>query len=295
MNMEDAVIRRLMEWGERRQEIRAIVLSSSRTNPAVQHLVDRLSDYDLDIIINTSARTWYEDRSWLEDMGKVMVGFVEPPDQEYGIEIFGCVILYEDGTKIDYTIMPVEIFKQVVAEPKLRGGWDDGHQVLLDKDGLARGLKKPTHQEYIPKPPSAQDYQELIERFFTESTYVAKYLWRDELVFVKHNLDQEMKGNYLCKMLAWRMEIDTNWSTRLGLLGRGLKRQLPSALWAEFEATYVGADREENWQALHRTIDLFRKVAIEVGDHLGYLYPVDLDSRVLKYLEWIRNLDRSPG
>ncbi len=77
-----------------------------------------------------ATRAWYQNRAWLEEYGKVLVGFVEPPAREYGIEDFGCVILYEDGTKIDYTIMPVEIFARVVAEPQLRGGWDDGYQAL---------------------------------------------------------------------------------------------------------------------------------------------------------------------
>jgi aminoglycoside 6-adenylyltransferase len=280
----------LIAWGEKREDIRAMVLSSSRTNPTVPELVDRLSDYDLDIIINAGARSWYEDRSWLEDMGKVMVGWVEPPEKEYGIEIFGCVILYEDGTKIDYTIMPVDIFRQVAAEPNLRGGWDDGHLVLLDKDGMAAGMKAPTHREYIPKPPTEQEYQDVIERFFTECTYVAKFLWRDELIFMKHSFDQDMKAAYLCRMLEWRMELDYNWSIRLGLLGRGLKRRLPPDLWAELEDTYVGAGTEENWAAFYRTIALFRKVANEVGNRLGYAYPSDLDQRVSTYLAWIRDL-----
>lgn len=172
MEPYNPVIARLIEWGRKREDIRAIVMSSSRTNPTVQHLVDPLSDYDLDIIIDADARSWYEDRSWLEDFGKVLVGFVEPPAREYGIEIFGRVIIYADGTKIDYTVMPVDIFRQVVAEPNLRGGWDDGHQVLLDKDGMAAGLQAPTHKEFIPGPPSEAEYQETIERFFTETTYV---------------------------------------------------------------------------------------------------------------------------
>src|SRR5512133_1014374 len=128
------IIARLIAWGEKRDDIRALVLSSSRTNPNAQDLVDCLSDYDLDVVINRDAREWYADRTWLEDFGKVLVGFVEPPALEYGIEDFGCVILYEDGTKIDYTILTVAIFRHIVAEPKLRGGWDDGHQILLDKD-----------------------------------------------------------------------------------------------------------------------------------------------------------------
>jgi aminoglycoside 6-adenylyltransferase len=291
MDTNNPVIARLIEWGEKKEEVRAIILSSSRTNPNVQYLVDRLSDYDLDVVIRRDARAWYEDRSWLEDFGKVLVGFVEPPEREYGIEDFGCVILYQDGTKIDYTIMPVEIFKHVVAEPNLRGGWDDGYHILLDKDHLATGLKPPTHREYIPQPPTEQEYNEVIERFFTETTYVAKNLWRDELIFMKNNLDQEMKAKFLCRMLEWRMELDFNWSVRLGLLGKGLKKRLPPDLWAELENTYVGAGIEENWAALHNTIALFRKVAVEVGNRLGYAYLDELDRRVMDYLEKVKTLE----
>src|SRR5579884_2245238 len=146
MHQNDPVIARLIAWAQSREDIRALVLSSSRTNPTVPELVDALSDYDLDVIIRGDARTWYEDRTWTEEPGPVLVGFADPPAQEYGIEISGCVIIYEDGTKIDFTIMPEEIFKQVVAEPTLRGGWDDGHLVLFDKDGLSAGLKTPTHR-----------------------------------------------------------------------------------------------------------------------------------------------------
>ena len=132
--------------------------------------------------------------------------------------------------------------------------------------------------------------RETIERFFTESTYVAKNLWRDELITWKHNFDQEMKAVHLLKMLEWRMELDYGWSIRLGLTGKGLKKRLPPELWAELESTYVGAGIEENWAALHRTIALFRKVAVEVGSRLGFAYPFDLDDRLADYLESIKKL-----
>ena len=60
-------------------------------------------------------------------------------------------------------------------------------------------------------------------------------------------------------------------------------------IWAELESTYVGVDREENWEALFRTIDLFRKVAFEVAERLVYEYPDDIDRRVVAYLEEIRS------
>ncbi len=288
----DPGIARIVAWGESRPDVRALVLSSSRANPNVPELVDALSDYDLDVIISGDARAWYADRSWLEDFGPILTGFVEPPALEYGIEDFGCVILFQDGMKIDFTILPVSIFRQIVAEPHLRGGWDDGYQILLDKDHLADGYPPPTHREYIPAPPGEPEYRRVIDLFFTEATYVAKYLWRDELLFAKHCLDAEMKGENLLRMLEWRMEIDHGWSVRLGLHGRGLKQRLPVEIWSALERTYVGAGQEENWDALWKTIALFRRAAVYVGQRLGYAYPEPLDRQVAGYLEKIKNLPR---
>jgi len=88
------------------------------------------------------------------------------------------------------------------------------------------------------------------------------------------------------------MEIDYNWSVKTGAYGKGLKKRLKPEIWSELESTYVGAGLEENWDALFKTIDLFRKVAIEVADHLRYEYLQDLDRRVMEYLHKVKNLDR---
>jgi len=74
--------------------------------------------------------------------------------------------------------------------------------------------------------------------------------------------------------------------------GRRLKKWLRPDLWVELESTYTGAGLEANWEAMFRTIALFRQVAIEVGDRLGYSYPHDLDRRTVAYLQKVKNLDR---
>ncbi len=77
-----------------------------------------------------------------------------------------------------------------------------------------------------------------------------------------------------------------------GPYGRGLKKWLRPDLWAELESTYTGAGLEANWEAMFGTVDLFRKAALEVGERLGYAYPVDLDRRAVAYLEKVKSLDR---
>jgi len=108
----------------------------------------------------------------------------------------------------------------------------------------------------------------------------------------KYNLDQAMKMNNLRLVLEWRIEIERGWSVKPGAYGKGLKRLLDPETWQELEDTYVGAGAQENWEALFRTIALFRRVAIEVGEDLGYGYPRELDRRVMDYLRKVQGLDR---
>jgi len=71
-----------------------------------------------------------------------------------------------------------------------------------------------------------------------------------------------------------------------------LKKWTRPEIWVEFENTFTGANIADNWIALFRTVELFRKVALDVGAHLGYEYLHDLDRRTVKYLHSVENLDR---
>lgn len=286
---ENGITQRLVQWAEWRPAVRAMILTSSRTNPHAP--VDLFSDYDV-IVVVTDIRPFLEDDGWLEDFGKVLVVYRDPVRLDYGLEKFARITQYEDGTKIDYTVWPVETLRRAAADAVLPDFLDVGYTVLLDKDNLTADLKPPTYRAYIPAPPSEATYCTVIEEFFHEATYVVKHLWRDELLPAKYNLDQAMKQDNLRQMLEWYIESDHNWSVKPGAYGRGLKKRLPPEIWAELESTYVGAGLEENWEALYKTITLFRKVAIEAGERLGYAYPHDLDRRAMAYFRKVQNLDR---
>jgi aminoglycoside 6-adenylyltransferase len=288
MKREEA-IQRLVEWAEKQEAIRAILLTSTLTNPNAP--VDIFSDYDV-ILAVEDIHPYFDDDAWLGDFGKVLVYYKDPIQLQDGFETFAYITQYEDGTKIDYTLVQLGWLPWVAAQPELPPFLDIGYITLLDKDGLATGLKPPTYSAYIPNPPSEEEYRLVIQLFFHEATYVAKHLWRDDLIPAKYNLDTMMKFEFLRKMLEWRMEINHGWAVKTGAYGKGLKKRLPSDLWLEFEKTYVGAGLEENWEALFRTIDLFRKVASEVGDHLGYAYPQELDRRSMEYFRKVKKLDR---
>jgi aminoglycoside 6-adenylyltransferase len=144
---------------------------------------------------------------------------------------------------------------------------------------------------YLPQKPTEEEYQALVEEFWWGTTYAAKSLWRNELVFAKSFMfEYEIRLEVLIPLLRWRIELDHDWSLLLGIHGRGLERWLPTGTWDDLADTYVGPRIEENWTALFRIITLFRRVAAEVGEALGYPYPQHLDDRVSAYLNTVRDL-----
>jgi aminoglycoside 6-adenylyltransferase len=94
-----------------------------------------------------------------------------------------------------------------------------------------------------------------------------------------------MKHIYLRQMLEWKIGLDTNWSIPVGSLGKGLKKKLPADIWSRLEDCYAGAEAPGNWKALYDTMDLFRLAAMEVGQRLGYAYPIELDQRVTAFVQ----------
>lgn len=288
--LEDPVIERIIRWGSERSDVRATILTSSLCNPNAP--VDRLSDYDV-IFVVRDIHPYHFNDSWMEDFGRVLVLWRDPIRLEHGQERFARITQYEEnGLKIDFTFWPVELLLKIIAEPLLSPDLDIGYRVLLDKDGLAVDLKPPTYRAYIPSPPTEAEFLEVIEVFFHEATYMAKHLWRDDLMPAKHQLDKEMKADQLRRMLEWRMEIDHDWSVKPGVIGRGLKPLTRPDLWAELERTYVGPGMEENWEAMFATIELMGKVGREVGQALGYIYPEELHKRSVRYLHWVKDLEK---
>jgi aminoglycoside 6-adenylyltransferase len=291
---QDEVIRRLVRWADGKDSVRAVLLTSTRARPGAP--VDALSDYDVVLVVE-DIRPFFGDRSWLEDFGEVLVAYWDPiyPEPDHGVDQTGNTVQYTDGLRIDFRIWPVALLRRIAVAPKLPDELDAGYSVLLDKDGLAAGLRPPTYRAYVPERPDEGAYLTWVNDFFSAAPVVAKHLLRDELFPAKWNLDYDMKHVYLRRMLEWRMELDRGWSEPTDLLGKGLKKRLPPGIWGELEATYAGAGIEENWEALFRTLALFRRVAVEVADDLGYAYPHDLDRRVTGYVRAIRDLEPGSG
>ncbi|MBN1161517.1 MAG: aminoglycoside 6-adenylyltransferase [Dehalococcoidales bacterium] len=281
---EKAVISSILSWAESKPDIRAVILTSSRAKP--DEKLDEFSDYD--VIITAKDIKPYLDDKWLGDFGKVLVVYRDPVEVRFGFERFIRVTQYENGLKIDFTFWPVGLLKKVTSMKELPDYIDDGYKVLLDKDGLTRGMQAPSCRAFVPKPPTKAEYLQFVEEFFSNAPYAAKHIRRGDLFPLKGMLNF-MRYEKLCRMLEWKVEIYHEWSLKQGQYGKGLQKYLDKDILRELKKTFDGEGDDVYWKELHNTIELFRKTAKEVGSKLGYAYPEDIDSRVIKYLEKVRS------
>src|SRR5678816_236230 len=149
----DDIERTIIQWAESRDNIRAVLLTSTRAVPGAR--VDALSDYDV-ILIVRSIQPFVEDRTWINDFGEVLVVYWDPvyPDRTFGIDMIANVTQYADGLKIDFTLQPVSLFEKIATAPALPAELDAGYRILLDKDQLTVSMLPPTGTAYIPKRPT---------------------------------------------------------------------------------------------------------------------------------------------
>ena len=275
----DVTIERLTRWAEARDDVRALILTSTRAIPHAR--LDAYSDYDV-IAIVRDVRPMVEDTRWQADFGEVLIAYWDPvaTNPATGAESVSSVTQYTNGLKIDFTLWSAQQFTDATSRAEPYAELDAGHQVLLDKDGLTVDLSAPTYTAYVPHRPDDVTYQRLITDFLIGVPYVAKSLLRDELLPAKWVLDFDMRFNYLLPMLEWRIQCDHDWSLTTGVLGRGLKKRVSADTWRELESTFAGPGVEANWEALF--------AMVEVGEFLGYRYRGTLVSRVTDHARRMR-------
>jgi len=279
MRSEQEMMELLTEFARKDERIRLVTLEGSRTNPNIPR--DSFQDYDISYFV-MEMDSFKENDRWLDVFGRrLMMQKPEamelfPPDLG---NWFSYLMLFEDGNKVDLTLIPVGESEEYFAQS------DGLVQVLLDKDG--RVAKEPVandRQYWIAKPTAGQ-FDDCCNEFWMVSTYVVKGLARREILFAVDHLNEIARPNLL-RMMAWRIGADRGYTFSVGKNYKFIDRYLPAEDWTALLSTYSESGYEEMWRSLFACYELFRKYSRAVADSLGYAYP-DYDEAVSKYTEKI--------
>ncbi len=276
----------LMEWGTADEHVRALLMTSSRANPHAFR--DVFTDYDIEVFTDSLDR-FLEDDTWLNRFGDRLTTVPLVPRESDGWVTR--LVMYMDGTRIDFQISSTATLKEIAQLQELPPHYDLGYKVLLDKDQIVEDMVTPSNKAFQVKKPTQDEFQELVNSYWWDTTYVAKSLWRDELFFAKYMLDNVMRFNYLQRILEWSLGVQFNWEVNPNKCGRWFKRYLDSETWEKLEETYAGADIEDNWNALFNMNDLFMDLCRHVANELGFECPQEVEKNITHYLQKVHSLD----
>ncbi|MGG3128234.1 aminoglycoside adenylyltransferase [Brevibacillus laterosporus] len=146
-----------------------------------------------------------------------------------------------------------------------------------------------TDVDYWVKRPSAAFFADCCNEFWWVSTYVAKGLWRREILYALDHLNRYVRP-MLLTMLEWKVGIQTDFSISVGKNSKYLEKYLSEQCWESLLSTYADGSYEGSWKALFTMGELFRSTAKYVADHLHYTYPQDDDQRVTAFLKHVQTL-----
>lgn len=284
MNTDKDMAEAVSAWAMATDNVRVAILTSTRANPHAR--VDELSDYDTELYVR-DLKPFLEGDEWMGAFGEVIVRDPYKPTLfDEGTRMWR-LAMFRDAPRVDFNIQLLSVIEDDIVQ---YGGYhnDMGYVVLVDKDDLTTGAIAPTYTEYDTTRPARDEYEKLVNEFWWDVTYVAKYLRRDELYFAKWMLDAQLHHHYLMTLLAWYAGMRSGWTTNPGARGRWLKRLLDRETWTDVESTFAGADLEDNWRAVFEMAQTFGRIAAEVGAGLGYAYPIQVDRDVTAWLRQVR-------
>ncbi|MCG8488065.1 MAG: aminoglycoside 6-adenylyltransferase [Chromatiales bacterium] len=270
---EENVLKQIEKWALEEECIRAVVLTGSRT--AATSNTDLLSDYDI-AVYTTDWSQFLNSDNWINRFGTILVRWPITPGTTFDTHWLTRLVLFEDGLRIDFQITE---FDQI--NPK---DYDNGYRILVDKDGITNPLKEPTYTIYNIKRPSKDEFTQLVNDFWWDTTYLPKNLYRNELPYAKYMLDNILRHQHLHRLIEWHIGSINDWKVNPGCHGKWFALYLDHATWEAYKATYAGSGINENWNALFKLLNLFGRLASKCADRLGYQYPADLDKKVTGYI-----------
>jgi len=282
MRSEKEMVDLVLKIAQQDDRIRAVGMNGSRTNPNAPK--DCFQDFDI-VYLVTDMESFISDPNWVDVFGERII--MQTPENMSMFPPglggrFSYLMLFTDGNRIDLILAPIEEKDIYCQEDRLT-------VILIDKDNSLPQIPPPSDEDYWVKRPSAEFFADCCNEFWWVTTYVAKGLWRKEILYAQEHLNGPVRG-MLMKMIEWQVGIETDFSVSIGKYGKYLDNYLSEEKWNELLSTYATGSYEDAWRALVAMVNLFRDTAKFVSESLDFEYPFEEDQRVTAYLKHVEHL-----
>jgi len=281
MRTEQTMFDLILNYARNDDNIRAVVMNGSRANPNAPK--DLFQDYDIACLVNDIS-PYMKNPNIPPLFGEILIlqepeDMQDPPSENVGT--YAYLMQFMDGNRIDLGFLPLDRLEE----------WTKDSQtiVLLDKDGILANIPPASDADYLAKKPTDKQFQDCCNEFWWVTPYVAKALWRGELINAKHTMDVYVRDQ-LMKMLVWYFGIRTDFKEAPGKAGKYIKMRIEAEIWMEIEKTYADANFDNIWESLFIMESLFRQLANFVANEFGFQYPQQDDDNVSEFIRRIKDL-----
>lgn len=280
----EQLIERITKLAEDSPDIDAMMIIGSRARTGQS--ADEWSDLDV-IIITSDPERYLSKTDWLSRIGKPLLTFLEPTAVGGQMERR---VLFEGMLDADFSIIPQKVAQQLLQDsipPQILEVFNRGVRVLVDKSGEAAKMlsRISSIKSSIPRPPTEREFLEAVYDFLYHAIWAVKKLRRGELWTAKFCLDSYMKLKCLLPMVEWHTRTMKGWSYDTWHGGRFLEKWASPSILEGLRDVFSHYDRDDVKRALLATMELFRRISMEVAEKLGYSYPTALDQQIVEWVE----------
>jgi aminoglycoside 6-adenylyltransferase len=287
MTARQEKLEEIIIWAENNPDIHVVLLTSSLVNPYAP--IDDLSDLDVELVFE-NMKEYEADKKWIYLFGEP-ISMVEEDETYFDGKHAMKMILYADHVKVDFKLYQRSEFLKEVQKEQLPEDWDVGYKVLVDKDNLTKNLKSPTYQSVMIQKPTEQRFQQLMNDFWWDTTYVAKCLKRGDLFYAKFMSEDVIRTDYLVPLIEWYIASFHDWKNiTTNKHGRLFRKYLSAELWTRVEATFSGSNINDNWHALYAAADLVHELGTALAQKLDFEYPQKHEHDIRKYLAEVKSM-----
>jgi aminoglycoside 6-adenylyltransferase len=269
------IMNKVILWGEREDDIRAIFVVGSMARS--DKPADEWSDMDL-VIVSSDFEKWLRNGEWICNFGNPQISFLEGTPVGNLIERR---VMFEGASSVDFNFLKLEIAKTFLSSEEVQGVIARGVKILLDKDSITEIIHNTSYVIKNIEVPKFSEFKNDVNDFWFHAVYVAKKLRRGELLVAKSNCDEYLK-RLLIKFVKLQSKMKNRTNQQSWHDVRFFEEWADKEVVHEFKEIYGKYNEESVWDALFHTMQLYRKVAQQIAAELDYEYPIIADQSATK-------------
>ncbi len=278
LNLYKNIIENFTKWGLSSEKLKAAIIIGSQAR--TESPADEYSDLDIVLIVNDTGY-FLDSDEWVTHIGEYFVSFIEN-------SLDGAKerrILFDGGLDVDFIIIPEEIKEKLAQSEALPSVLHRGYRVIIDKININDALKKLTLVDVQYKLLPTEEFSSIVNDFWYHTVWTSKKLKRGEIWAAKSCLDGYMKSK-LFLLIECLEHIIHGVNYETWHQGRFFDKWAEPWIVEDMRNAYAHYDKNDIKSALLATMNLFRKVAVQISDSLNYEYPKKADDYTTN---WVYN------